>query len=87
MDKLKSYRKEIDSIDKEILSLCVERLKLVEKVWEHKKQNNLNLSDLSREDAIYTKFQKGLAKFSPPQRAKKFAASLIGLKPKRTSKA
>ena len=48
MNKLNEYRNKIDLIDKELLRLLSDRLTIVKKVWEFKKENNLSALQSNR---------------------------------------
>lgn len=52
MDNLETYRKEINTIDEQILSLLGKRFALVKKIGEHKKANTIAIVDKSRESEI-----------------------------------
>lgn len=52
MDDLDTYRKEINVIDEQILSLLGKRFALVKKIGEHKNVNNIAIVDKSRESEI-----------------------------------
>ncbi len=52
MDNLETYRKEIDTIDKQILSLLGKRFAIAKKIGEHKKAKNIAVIDKSRENEI-----------------------------------
>ena len=52
MDALEGYRKEIDNIDKEITRLFEERMNVVLKVAEYKKENNLPIFHKGREAVV-----------------------------------
>lgn len=54
MDKLQTYRKAINHIDKELLKLFKKRLDVVKKVGEYKKENNLLVIDKKREKELLT---------------------------------
>ncbi len=61
MNDLEKYRSQIDTIDKNILALLAKRREVVLKVWEYKKQNNLEILQKNRwEEVLRTK--KELAK-------------------------
>jgi chorismate mutase len=49
---IKSLRKEIDKVDKKVISLISKRLKLVEKIGKEKKKLNLNIKDKKREEEV-----------------------------------
>ena len=51
-DELKELRKEIDRIDKQIISLIDERMKISLKVGETKKKNNIPIFDPEREKEV-----------------------------------
>lgn len=52
---LNEIREEIDAIDKELAYLFEKRMNIVLKVAEYKKQNNLPVKDISREEKILAK--------------------------------
>ena len=60
--ELFNLRKDINDIDKQIMSLLINRLEVVEKVGELKKKHNLNVLDQKREDAIYKKIESSYGK-------------------------
>lgn len=60
--KIESIRKKIDGIDQKILSLLSERMQLMPKVAAYKHNNNLNLTDLKREEIILEKKRKAAQK-------------------------
>lgn len=45
---LETYRKQIDEIDEQIIKLLASRLEIVKKVWEWKKENNMQPLQPSR---------------------------------------
>ena len=53
--KLEEIRNEIDSIDKELVSLFIRRMKCSAEVAEYKKENNMPVLDASRERALLSK--------------------------------
>lgn len=55
MSKLEDYRKEIDLIDKELVSLFERRMDLAVKVGEYKKENNLPILNEAREKEVIKK--------------------------------
>lgn len=48
MDDLESLRKQIDEIDSSIINLLAKRMKVVKKVGEYKKTNNIPSFDKKR---------------------------------------
>ena len=56
--KLEEIRTEIDSIDKELVSLFIRRMNCAAEVAEYKKQNNLPVLDASRERALLNKISE-----------------------------
>ena len=56
--KLEEIRKEIDLIDKELVSLFIRRMNCASEVAEYKKQNNLPVLDTSRERALLSKISE-----------------------------
>lgn len=72
MSAIDDYRNKIDEIDKEITRLFEERMDIVIKVGEYKKQNNLPVFYKVREDEVIAKnigylnnkdYTEGLKKF------------------------
>jgi len=60
-NKLEELRKQIDKIDNSIINLLAKRMKIVEKVGEFKKKNNIQVFDKERwQDVIKSK--KGFVK-------------------------
>lgn len=55
MSNLKEYRKEIDLIDEEIITLFERRMDVVRKVGEYKKENNLEILNSKREEEVIEK--------------------------------
>ena len=49
MPKLDEYRKLIDQIDDQIISLYEKRMNLVKVIYRYKKENNIDILDSSRE--------------------------------------
>lgn len=48
MDNLKNWRKQIDTIDKQILNLLAKRFKLSQKIGQYKKEQKLPVLDKTR---------------------------------------
>lgn len=57
---LKKLRKEIESIDKDIVKLFESRMKIVSEVSKYKHENNIPILDSSREDEVIEKNKKYL---------------------------
>ncbi len=53
MGKLKSYRKKIDSIDKDIVRLLANRFELAKQIGSYKKKNKISLIDKKRERQVF----------------------------------
>ena len=53
--KLDELRNEIDTIDKELVSLFIKRMNCAAEVAEYKKENSLPILDASRERALLNK--------------------------------
>lgn len=47
---IEEYRKNIDDIDKKIISLLDERLEVCKEIGKYKKENNLDVLDAKREE-------------------------------------
>ena len=56
--ELNEIRKEIDSIDKELVSLFIRRMNCAKEIAEYKKEHNLPVLDASRERALLTKISE-----------------------------
>lgn len=52
MDKLSAQRDELDKIDQQIFSLIKERVEVVKKIGQLKKENKLKIKDINREKEI-----------------------------------
>ena len=58
MNKLKSYRKGIDLIDKNIIKLLSQRFKLAKQIGDYKKKNGLKIVDKERELQVINNIKK-----------------------------
>ena len=58
MEELAEFRKEIDEIDSEIMELLARRTRVVKKVGEYKKEREMSITDLKREDVVFEKIEK-----------------------------
>lgn len=52
MDEIEVYRQRIDTIDKNIIDLLVQRMDTVKKIGALKKQHNYSIENTKREDKI-----------------------------------
>ena len=55
MEKLLEYRKEIESIDSQLIELLVQRMELSRKIGQYKKENGLAIFDPKREEELKEK--------------------------------
>lgn len=55
MEDLKQFRDKIDEIDRQLVALFEERMEVVLKVAEYKKQNNIPILNVSREKEVIDK--------------------------------
>lgn len=55
---LKQLRKDIDTIDNQVVSLIKKRMSIAKKVGEYKKKNNLPVYSKKREDEILSKLKR-----------------------------
>ncbi len=67
MDTLESYRKQIDAIDEELLTLLKKRLHIAEKIGMYKKENNIDVLDKSREHEIIEKLSNKAKEHGLPE--------------------
>ncbi len=63
MNKFEKYRRQIDKINNKIISLLAERMKIVKKVGEYKKKNNMKITDKKREEKIYAEVRRNAKKY------------------------
>ncbi len=55
MSDLEGFREEIDLIDKQITNLFEERMNIVLKIAQYKKENNISVLHSSREEEVISK--------------------------------
>jgi chorismate mutase/prephenate dehydratase len=55
VDELKSYREKIDSLDRELVRLFLERMEVVKNIARYKKENHIPVLDSGREAECSTK--------------------------------
>jgi len=77
---LEEYRKEIDRINKDIAENIAERMQVVKKVGEYKKENGMEIKDEGREEVVKDQFadifgENGL----PSKKGRELAEMLIGM--------
>jgi len=58
---IETIRKKIDTIDREVFQLLIDRLNAVTDIGEIKKQEGLPILDQSREQAIYDKIDSSFS--------------------------
>jgi monofunctional chorismate mutase len=73
MGEIIKLRKEINKIDREIIILLKKRFEVSRKIGDYKKENNLKIRDLKRENEIINK------KIKESKLDKKFVKNLYGL--------
>jgi chorismate mutase/prephenate dehydratase len=77
---LKEYRGEIDRINREITELISERMDVVEKVGEYKKENNMEIKDEGREEVVRQQFADIFSDNDlPGERGRQLAEMLISM--------
>ena len=59
--EIETIRKKIDTIDREVFQLLIDRLNAVTDIGEIKKQKGLPILDQSREQAIYDKIDSSFS--------------------------
>lgn len=79
MSKLDDYRKEIDSIDKELIALFERRMDVAKKVGEYKKENNLPILNEEREKEVIKKNVSNLKNPNYSHIAEKFFEKIMEL--------
>ena len=55
MNEILDMRNEIDMVDRQLVELFEKRMKLVMKIAEYKKQNDINVKDTKREEEVIQK--------------------------------
>lgn len=60
---MENYRSKLNEIDKNMLDIFIERLKVVEEIGKYKKNHNIKILDQQRENEIIS---KGLSKIENP---------------------
>lgn len=55
--KLDKYRSEIEAIDKKIIELVKQRLKVSKEIGNYKKENNLPILNLQREQTLLNNYK------------------------------
>lgn len=58
MDKLQTYRKEINELDQQLIKLLAKRFELVKAIGELKRKHNLPIQDENREKKIVLDLEK-----------------------------
>ncbi|WP_217907050.1 chorismate mutase [Candidatus Nanohalobium constans] len=77
---LEEYRKEIDRINHDLAELIAERMEVVEKVGEYKKENNMEIKDEGREEVVKDQFADIFKQNDlPGQKGRKLAHFLISM--------
>ena len=77
---LEEYRQEIDRINKEIAELIAERMDVVEKVGEYKKENDMEIKDEGREEVVKDQFADIFETNDlPPGEGRELAEMLISM--------
>ncbi len=79
MSELEEYRKEIDSIDKELISLFEKRMEVAVKFGEYKKKNKLPIFNGKREEEVIEKNIKKLNNSSYMDIGRSFFENLMEL--------
>ena len=79
MNKLEEYRKEIDSIDKEMIALFERRMDVARKVGEYKKENNMEILNSKRETEVIEKNTNSLKNKDYEDLGREFFENLMKL--------
>lgn len=79
MSKLEEYRKEIDSIDKEMIALFERRMDVARKVGEYKKENNMEILNSKREAEVIEKNTNSLKNKDYKDLGREFFENLMKL--------
>lgn len=79
MDDLKKYRERIDSLDKEIVALFIERMDIVTGIADYKKKNGLPVYDPDREKAVIEKVKNYTSEESMKEPVAKLFQSIMDI--------
>jgi chorismate mutase len=78
MKNISELRKEINKIDKDIIALIAKRYRVVKKIGEQKKKNNLNIEDRGREKWLHDYYESLSIRFKlDPKIVQKIFAIII----------
>ena len=64
MDEIPKLRKEVDSVDDQILLAIFERVKVCKAIGDAKKKQGMPIRDLSRENEVYKRIKEKSAQLS-----------------------
>ncbi|MFB6158301.1 MAG: chorismate mutase [Candidatus Nanohalobium sp.] len=77
---LDEYREEIDRINREIAELIGERMDVVQKVGEYKKEHGMDIKDEGREETVKEQFADVFRENDlPGEKGRELAEMLIGM--------
>ncbi len=77
---LEEYREEIDRINREIAELISERMEVVEKVGEYKKEKGMEIKDEDREEVVKRQFANIFSSNNlPAEKGRDLAGMLISM--------
>lgn len=80
MEKISSWRRKIDKVDRQILNFIKRRAEICESIGEIKRKQGFDLRDLNREEERYEYVAQRAAELKlDPQKTKKIYKEIIAL--------
>ncbi len=67
MSQIPKLRQEIEKLHEELLKLILKRKDLVDQIWQLKKENKLEMTDITREQALIEQFDQRLELKNDPR--------------------
>lgn len=74
---LDKYREQIDTVNREIAEKIAERMEIVEKVGEYKKENDMEIKDEGREEVVKEQFENIFKEEGLPEEKGRELAELL----------
>lgn len=75
---LEDYRRQIDSVNKEIVDAVSRRMAIVEEIGRYKKQNGMDIVDNEREEKVKQQFENLFSSEElPREKGREIAETLI----------
>lgn len=56
MSQIAKLRRDIEKLHEDLLQLILKRKDLVDQIWQHKRDNQMDMNDMGREQALIEQF-------------------------------